>query len=200
MQSIGGPEDDPGWRPAMRDLVWMFSPGLALRRQRKQIESGKVDGLASLRSLFVTFVLAGVGIGAVVSILAATDDSLDDGPVAPAVVAVVALGVVSLVAGQFIVKRALDCTSDERLVATYTSRFFQHIAIAESVALAGFVAFIATDEPLLFPLGVLFSAVGFASAAPTARHLARDQERLSLSGCGRSVVGALRARSGTAKR
>ena len=200
MQPIGGSGDDPGWRPAVRDLVWMLSPALALRRQRTQVESGKVDGLASLRSLFVTFVLAGVGIGTVVAILAATNDTPDDGAIAPAVLAVVALGVVSLVAGQFIVRRPLDCTSDGRLVATYTTRFFQHIAVAESVALASFVAFIATDEPLLFPLGVLFSAVGFASAAPTGRHLARDQERLQLSGCGRSVVGALRARSHAAKR
>jgi hypothetical protein len=165
-----------------------------MRRRSKLVEKGAVDGLASLRSVFVSFVITGVAVGVVVAILAATNDSADAGGLAPAVLVVGALGVVALAAVGVAARRPLDCTSDESLASTYTSRFFLQIAIAESVAMAGFVAFLVTDQPVVYPLGVVFAAFGFAWLAPTARHLARDQQRLQLAGCGRSVVAALRAR------
>jgi hypothetical protein len=69
------------------------------------------------------------------------------------------------------------------------------LSLSESAALLGFVGFILTENPAIYPLGTAFSAIGFALLAPTAANLARDQEALRRYGSRHSIVQALRASS-----
>ena len=80
----------------------------------------------------------------------------------PAALAVVAVGLVSLMALRF-VRRPLPCTSAPALAA----------------ALAGFA-------------GAGFSAIGFARLAPSPRRLREVQDELRRSGCGFDLIAALR--------
>ncbi|HEX4980424.1 MAG TPA: hypothetical protein VFV63_01950, partial [Ilumatobacteraceae bacterium] len=86
----------------------------------------------------------------------------------------------------------LDCTNQETLATSYTTRFFLRIAVSDATALTGFVGFILSGNPATYPIGLIFTAIGFTIIAPTAANLARDQMRLSLGGCGRNLVADLR--------
>ncbi len=69
-----------------------------------------------------------------------------------------------------LIRRPLDCTDSGALAGSYFSRrFFIRLALSEVPALVGFVGFLLTTEPWLYPLGAAFSAVGFARTAPTRR-------------------------------
>jgi hypothetical protein len=57
--------------------------------------------------------------------------------------------------------------------------------------LVGFVGFILSNTGWLYALGALFTAIGYYRLAPTAAHLARDQDDMSAAGCRRSLVNAL---------
>jgi hypothetical protein len=100
--------------------------------------------------------------------------------------AVALAGVVLLVAPVW--GRPLDCGSDAALAASYRTRFFLRIALA----LLGFVGFLLTGNPAVYPIGAAFTVVGFARLAPTAGNLARDQQELGRTGCPRRLVAALR--------
>ncbi|MFP5319228.1 MAG: hypothetical protein ACLGI2_13180 [Acidimicrobiia bacterium] len=157
---------------------------------RRRRTSG-ADGLITLRLIYLSFVVALVAIGAVVVILeanAALGTTVEEGPVAAAVVAV---GVGSVLAG-LLVRRPLPCGSASELAGGYRVRFFLRIAFAEVAALAGFVGFVLTAAGWLYPLGAAFAAIGFTRLAPTARHLQRDQEELRAGGCPEPLVPALR--------
>ncbi|HEY8093578.1 MAG TPA: hypothetical protein VID93_07330, partial [Acidimicrobiales bacterium] len=71
------------------------------------------------------------------------------------------------------------------------NRFFLGVALAEIGALVGFVGFITTGKPALYPLGVTFTAIGFVRVAPTASHLDRDQRSLSERGIRLNLLAAL---------
>jgi hypothetical protein len=181
---------DPGWRTALRGSLWMLVPALAIRRQNQRIERGG-DGLVALRLLFVTFALSLVLIGVVVAVLAATGGEEGDIDAGWVIAGVIAYGVVSLVMIRFF-RPGLDCTNKETLSRSYRTRFFLRIASSDAAALMGFVGFILTWNPLLYPIGLAFAAVGFSILAPTAANLARDQMTLTLGGCGRNLVADLR--------
>lgn len=188
-----GPIEDPGWRPAIRGVAWVPMPWVAIRRTQRLVEKGRLDGLLALRSLFMTYVATLVLIGIVVAILEASAGFEEPGVSAELGAGFLAvIGVAYLVASRFL-PQPLDCSSDEKLAGTYRSRFFLRIAFANAVALLGLVAYIQTGNPLLYPLALIFTVIGFAQAAPTTANLGRDQEELTLSGCGRSLVAALRS-------
>jgi hypothetical protein len=182
--------DDPGWRPAVKAAAWALIPGMAVLRARRPPSSGGGDALTPLRSIFLTFALTLCLIGIVVGFLAAggtrSNMSARAGPLL-----VAAVGTVTVLVVRF-VPRPLDCRSDASLAASYRSRFFLRLAFAQAAALCGFVAFFLTADPAMYPLGLVFSAAGFASLAPTAAHLHADQQQLDMAGCGRSLVRALR--------
>jgi len=163
--------DDPGWRPG---------PG------------GGPDGLIALRYLFLAFCSALLLIGVVVGFLASDTDRFAGGPSAWAVAAGVALvGALGLLFVRFVPVR-LDCADELALARSWRSRFFARMAGAEASAFAGFVGFALTGAPALYPLGLSFTAVGFALAGPFRANLIRDQEQLALDGCPISLVPALR--------
>ncbi|MGH9277772.1 MAG: hypothetical protein ACRD12_06645 [Acidimicrobiales bacterium] len=157
--------------------------------RRRQLGPG--DGLTALRGLFLAFLGAFVLIGVVVAIQAATDDRAP-GRVTPLVVVVVAVvGVVSLVASRVVGQPLLGETEPE-LAEAFRRRFFLRVALAESAALAGFARFMVSDAGWVYAVGAAFSLVGFAWLAPSARHLAREEEDLCRRGCTLSVTSALR--------
>jgi hypothetical protein len=182
------PDADPGWRPAVGDALKGMIPVWGPLTQKRR---GTGDGLLGLRVIFLSFVVALAAIGVVVTILEANDALGNTTPEGPVAVVVAALGAASLVAGPAL-RRPLPCGSAVELAAGYRTRFFVQVAIAESVALAGFVGFILTGAGWLYPLGAAFSAVGFARLAPTAGRLRADQEELRLRGCSEPLVPALR--------
>ena len=68
--------------------------------------------------------------------------------------AVALAGVVLLVAPVW--GRPLDCGSDAALAASYRTRFFLRIALA----LLGFVGFLLTGNPAVYPIGAAFHGGG----------------------------------------
>jgi hypothetical protein len=168
-------------------VVWTLVPGVGIRRA--QLRGG--DALLTLRGLFVSFCTAIALVGVVVVVLSAGSEAVgSDLPAVPVGAAVVAAGVVLLVASAW--RRPLDCASDAALGSSYRRRFFLRIAFAECGSLLGFVGFILTGNPAVYPAGAVFTVIGFALLAPTAGNLARDQEELGRTGCRRSLVTALR--------
>jgi hypothetical protein len=190
MASWTSPSEDPGWRPALSGLWWVFIPGQLVRQQRKARQAG-VNGLTVHRKVFLSFVAALILIGAVVETLS-IGSQLTRRPRPGGVFAIVVVvyGVFALTAPRLI-ERPLDCTDEARLAGAYRTRFFLRVAFSESVALLGFVGFMVTGRGWLYPLGAAFTAIGFCWLAPTARNLAKDQEALVAAGCGRSLVSAL---------
>jgi hypothetical protein len=181
------PGGDPGWRPALRYALVTLVPGWRLWLHRR---SGRSDGLVLLRGILLSFATALLLIGVVVAVLDSAEEFGGTVSETLASVIVAVIGLVSLATARL--ERPLHCDDDARLAKSYTQRFFLRLASAEGVALAGFVAFVLTGSGWMYPLGVLFTAIGFALLAPTTRHLQEDEERLRDCGCARSLVEALR--------
>lgn len=164
--------DDPGWRPRSRDDA--------------------PDGLVGLRMVFLAICSGLLAVGLVVGILAADPDRADGAVEAgPAALAVVAVGILSLLLVRFVPVR-LDCADELALARSWRTRFFGRAVGAEVAALAGFVAYLLTGVPALYPLGLVFSALGLAYGGPFRATLVRDQEQLALRACAIALVPALR--------
>lgn len=103
---------------------------------------------------------------------------------------VVVLGCGGLIAAQ-ILDRPLNGSSDSLLLTSYRTRFFLWIGVGDAPAFLGLAFAVATDRFWLYPVGVVFACVAYVRIAPTARHLARDQERITRCGSGLSLVSAL---------
>lgn len=183
-QSLGS-VDDPGWRPALISLVPIVGVRFAARRRRKHPASG----LILVRQLFLSFAVAIAMFGFVLTQLGLTpgDASMSSGTV------VVLVGVVALVALVIglIVEQPLDGSSAGRLAETWRTRFFIRIALGEAPALAGFVGAILAGSVSPYVLGAFATAVIFGRAAPSARNIAKDQERLNDRGAALSLSNIL---------
>ena len=188
----GSQPDDPGWHPTLAAMWWLLVPGWGIRRQRHQLAAG-ANGLTALRQLFVNFAAALLLIGVVVVVvLSATSPKLTQHPlpVLAVAAAIVAAGAVALGVPRLI-DRPLDCSDDGRLAASYRTRFFMRVAFSQAASLIGFVGFILSNAGWLYALGAAFTAVGYYRLAPTAAHLASDQDGLRQAGCQRSLIQAL---------
>ncbi len=163
---------DPGWRPGPRE--------------------GRPDGLIALRMVFLAVCAGLLVVGLVVGILAADADRAD-GSVSTGLAAlvVVAVGALSLLFVRF-VPVALDCSDELALARSWRTRFFGRVVGAEAAALGGFVAYLLTGTPALYPLGLVWSALGLAYGGPFRATLIRDQQELAVEGCPFALVPALR--------
>lgn len=154
---------DPGWGPVLRPMVWLLIPGVGFVLFRKYQLNHPTHGLTLLRVLFTAFTNALVLIGAVIAVLVNVahfrGGTLSAFPIA---IGVTVIGVAGLAARQLFDRR-LDCSDDLRLATTYRERFFLRIAFSEAASLAGFAAFILTSRWWLYPLGAVFTAVGYTA-------------------------------------
>jgi hypothetical protein len=178
-------DEDPGWRLTWSALPALLVPQLAMRRMARS----DADPLVALRSLFLTFCAAIVGVGIVATVLGDVTVKSHSSGVSLAIA--VAAGCASLLAQRFY-SRPLDCTSLDSLRSSYTTRFFLRVAFADAAALVGFMLDIAMGPWWVYFVGAGFAAVGLAQVSPTRRHLAQDQDELSIDGCTRSLTEALR--------
>jgi uncharacterized membrane protein len=183
-------DDDPGWVFSWRIFLWLLIPQIGLRRQVKRAEQGEVDGLLMLRQVFMSFCFSIIAIGAVLAVLYQGSKRPADPSTVPAA-GLLVVGAAGLVFGRR-VERPLICEDDQKLAGSYRTRFFLRMAFAQSAAMLGFVGFFLADAWWTYPIGVAIASLGFYRAAPTATHLAADQDQLRTQGCGRSLIRALR--------
>jgi hypothetical protein len=180
---------DPGWSEAIRGAWWFVVPfGLQLRLKRLD-ESG-ADGLVIMRSVFVAFCGAIVLFALVLAFLNPPAPDLGTSVWVAVGLVVYGLGAIFVVTPR--IERPLACDSDVVLGGTYRTRFFVRIAVAESVALFGFVAVFMVGPAWLYYIAGAVTLVGFARYAPSAGNLIRDQAELLSRGCERPLIGALR--------
>jgi hypothetical protein len=160
------PDEDPGWVPSTR------------------------NGLSVLRLLFVVF-LGELGVLAVVAFFVAVPAHGEEDPASwPWIM----LGVGFFGAGASLVvhrlaRRPLRCAD---LAASYRTRTILCLAIAESVALAGFAGAVVAKTTLMYTIvGLPLSGTCFALFAPTRANIERDHEQLRADGCIASIYEAL---------
>lgn len=176
---------DPGWRAAWRGMVWMLSPAAALVRQKQG------DDLLTLRAVFVACVAAVVGatvpVTVLVSVVRVEAVTLSPALVAGAVAAVGlgGFGMASRPVG-------LDCADDERLAGSYRQGFLLRVGFAQLSTMLGYLGSVLTEDVVPYLVGAAFSLASLSRIAPTAAHLARDQQALTAAGCPRSLIAALR--------
>ncbi|MHB8465493.1 MAG: hypothetical protein ACYDH6_24485 [Acidimicrobiales bacterium] len=190
-----GDNEDPGWGYVLRG-AWLilvpFPARLLLGRRLGRRAHGHPSVLESIRLLFVNFVGALAMVGMVVGVLTQSSTVSRNRTIdaVPAAVVLALIGVASAAAPPRI-EHDLDCSSAGRLLASYRIRFFLRVAFAEAPALFGFVGFIGTGRWWMYPLGLVFAAVGLLRLAPTATNLGKDQRALDLAGCRRSLLRVL---------
>ncbi len=177
---------DPGWQWSWRTLV-VFVPVVGVRAATRTAG----DPLQNLRNIFSSFCAAVVVMGVVVLILGDLDPAQADRPGLS--VPVVVIGSAVALVLQRLLPRPLDGSGPETLAASYRSRLFLRIALAETCALIGFVSFVAFGPPWVYAIGLVGALVGLRFAAPTRANLRADQDALGLAGSSVSLVASLRS-------
>lgn len=155
---------------------------------------GQPTPLSGLRILFFAFSMAIALISVVVvPVLAAGMDS-DDGldPLVPTA-GVGAIGFVLFAVGRAFSRAEgfRECRSPGELVGAFRTKFILQLALAETSALLGFVAFFLTSSVTPYAVGVAWTALGFLLIAPTRRRLERLQDEIALQGCPYPLLDAL---------
>jgi hypothetical protein len=165
------PVDDPGWGPALTAFIPMIGVAIASNRRRQH-----PNGLILVRQLFLSFVWSVVLFGFVLTLLQLSPDDAS----MPSGTAMVGVGVLALVVLVLrrLAMRPLDGSSEAQLAQTWRTRFFLLIGLGELPALAGFIAAFQAGSVAPYFLGAAATGVLWVRAAPTAGHIARDQEAL----------------------
>lgn len=175
------PGEDPGWSMALRSLV----PWLVLFRVTQSVRPG--DGLSSLR-MIVTALAAALPLFFISFSYVTRWDAGDEGST-PAVL--LTYGLVTLVVVAWTQRRPLNMESLETLAASYRSRMFAGILVAESAALVGIVSLFVCGSLWVYFLGLVPGLIGIWMAAPSRRNIAHDQEKLYALGSPLSLTEAL---------
>jgi hypothetical protein len=174
---------DPGWG-GPSGVIKMLVPFVGMRVRG-------ADPVLTLRRLFISFCVAIVLIGFVLTLMDLDHRSATISTTTAVAVTAVA-GVVGLGACIWCERRPLRCDDAAVLASSYRTRFFMQIACVEYPALIGFVLAVLSASIAPYLVAAAFTAIGFAAAAPTHNRLARDQRRLREAGCDTNLIGALR--------
>ena len=153
----------------------------------------------AIRVIFSSFVAGVVLFGIVALVAVATSKTKPTHPSVAFPLIVLGVAVVLLVLART-VKAPLDTSGEEALSSTYRARFVIRAALVEGATLFGIVGFLRTAQWWMVPAVALIGVVGFVGVAPTARALAREQERLEAKGCSLSLTAALRNAPGVRQR
>lgn len=177
--------EDPGWRAPLRGAVWIFIPFVGWTFARRS-RSGGV-GLLSLRRIYL--VLVGSLLLFIIAFSFVTPwDGGDEGWTP---IAVFALGVFQLVAVIRVNGRPLSTQTPEQLAATYRSRFFIGIGMAEAAALWGVCGMFIEGSLWIYLVGLAFALAGFAIIAPSRANIERKQHQIRAQGSPLSLGQAL---------
>jgi hypothetical protein len=177
---------DPGWRPALRDVWWMLVP-FAGPLMRVRARRRGTPGLLAMRSVFVGLIASLILFLVVLNFIERFDGG-DEGPVP---VAVLALGVLSLIGTLLVSRRRLSTSSAQALASAYRASFFIEIGVAEAAALFGFAGVFITGSVWVYLIGLAFTFVGFGIAAPSRADIERRQREITASGSSLSLLDAL---------
>jgi hypothetical protein len=174
------PGEDPGWWAALRPL---FLPWLILRPARAS------DSLTAQRRVF-SVVTAHLPVWLVFLAFSFPWDAGDEGS-APALVLI--YGLLMLVVVAWIGRRTLDRLSLVKLAASYRSRMFAGIGVAETPAMVAIGSLFVGGSLWMYFLGLVPALIDLWMAAPSRRNIARDQAKLSSLGSPLSLTEALMA-------
>jgi hypothetical protein len=178
--------EDPGWRPALKvSLPFLIVPVVGLRWT---LQRSKVDGLTTMRAVFIRLV-SSLFVFLVVLPFLAGEGSEGDASWLPYLL--VAVGLVSLITVRWVKGRPLAMATIESLAGTYRGSFFIGVGMAMSPALFGFVGFFIDGRLWLYLLGMGFSLIAFAWIAPTRGDIERRQEQIQAQGSSLSLGKAL---------
>jgi hypothetical protein len=185
------PEEDPGWKLSPRLLLFIL-PGYMTYHARRR--GGLVDGLETIRQVWVSFSSAAVLFGVAVLIVVPGTPTR---PVSGWIAGLALLTIGCLLTHDVISRRDIEGTDLTSLAQGYRTRFFIQAALAEGIALFAFVGTFVTGEWWLYWLFLPFTLFGYARHAPTASHLRGEQDRLRDRGITLSLVAALRGTAPT---
>lgn len=184
-----GEPTDPGWRPALKYLIFFLFPfpPFIFWGARRWGESR----LVALRGAHLTFAFVMVN-------LLPSIAPLDWNPAAgrpmtsTSIIVFIAISTLPILAQVFLRRRvALSCVDGHKLAHSYSARWFLEIAFALSPVLYGFVATFIFHRLWPYFVGLAVTAVGLVLSAPTRRTIDRLQARLDAEGCGLSLRRAL---------
>ncbi len=88
-------------------------------------------------------------------------------------------------------ERPLDGSSESSLVRSYQARMFIWVGLGEFPAFLSVTFVVLTGQPWLYLIGLAFALAGLARIAPTAAHLAKDQQELRRRGSTLSLTQVL---------
>ena len=165
--------DDPGW-------PW----------EKRNRGEGPTSSLVALRIIFSSFV-TGVTLFGLVSLLVVSgskNEQADQSIVFPLILLGIAAVLVVIAAK---LRKPLDATDESTLANSYRGKVIIRAAIAEGGALLGIVGFIATGQWWMAPAVLVIAVVGFASTAPTAAAVEREQQALIAQGSPLSLTAAM---------
>lgn len=169
---------DPGWGPAL---------GQALRRlvPVRRFEGGT---LILLRTLFLAFLIAPAFILLLLLFIGESEPGFST---TLALAILIAIAAVNTSIIGVIRNLPLKGSSAAEIAGGYRSTMFIRVALAEMIALVGFVLFFVTGSLTTYLAGYLLSLAGYAMSAPTAGDIARYQEGLNSRGVSVDLLGTL---------
>jgi hypothetical protein len=170
--------EDPGWRLPLRALIPFV--GFKLRLQLAP------DGFTAIRTIFS-------GLVAALPLFAVSLSYVVEKPATPGSwpFAVATVGLLSLLGINLLHHRPLVTTSLGSLAASWRTRSFIGVGIAQIPALVAIALTFATDPLWIYGIGMVLSMVGLWGIAPSKRSLARDQEAIRASGSPLDLTEAL---------
>lgn len=140
------------------------------------------------------FAVTALALGYIVVALDTGDLDRTDVPVAPVALALIAVGLLSLLARWLWVPK-LRTDHLPEVFGWYRSRLYLRLAWAEVPALVAFGGFLLLGGAgWVYALGLVFSLVGVGLTVPTEGRIRREQERLRATGVEADLVEVLQSR------
>ena len=167
-------EDDPGWKPIIKQLPTLIIPFLGMRTMTMQN-----SGLQATRLLWLVFVNAMLVIWIPVVALAATGGAPVSIPTGVIITAVVGAVLLAL-APRFVPDP--DGSSPTELARSFQRAVLVRIGFAQGAVAVGFISFLLTGSWIVYGTGFLVGAVGMWLAAPRTPQLDAMQAEIAAAG------------------
>lgn len=168
---------DPGWRRVVATLPRILVPGGTKRTSGEAGASSddRLTAIETMRLVYIAFLIAFFSILVVLPII--NPDASGSLSVTTADVILVASAAVSCVTITIYRGRGAPVTTPDEAVGRYRTRMFVLIALAEPVAMIGFVLVFVTGSQAPYLVGLALTVPGLYIAAPNRASIERFQER-----------------------